>query len=153
MSDELELPPISAEELPLWLADEVPFLLADEPPFWLVADVPFDEFPFVSELVTVSLESPSRSSLDGLLELSSQAISVKTSVAAAMVAMDPVTLRLQDDVENFCFIIFSFFSQPKYQLLLNPLLVYLRALVPRYVSFYNLVYNFWIFVKVSAVAD
>ena len=56
MSDELELPPTSAEELPVWLAEEVPFLLADEPPFWLVADVPFDEFPFVSELVMVSLE-------------------------------------------------------------------------------------------------
>ena len=32
-------------------------------------------------------------------------------------------------------------------------MVYLRTLVLRYVCFYNLVYNFWIFVKVSAVAD
>ena len=93
VATELELELVSVEE-------ELSSTLADELPFWLVAELPLlsDEFPFVSELVTGSLESPSRSSLDGLLELSSQAVSEMASTAA-MVAMDPVTLRLQDDVQ------------------------------------------------------
>ena len=108
MLNELELPPISAEELPLWLAEEVPFLLVAEFPL-LSEDLASAEFPVVSELVTVSLEGSVWSSPEGALLLSSQATSEMARAAAAMVAMDPVTLRLQDDVENFCFIIFSFF--------------------------------------------
>ena len=39
------------------------------------------------------------------LLLSSQAASVKASVNAAMVSVDPIALRLQDDVVFFCFIV------------------------------------------------
>jgi hypothetical protein len=109
MSDELELPPTSAEELPVWLAEEVPFLLADEPPFWLVADVPFDEFPFVSELVMVSLEGSIRSSPEGALELSSQAMREMARAAAAKATID--SRILEDDVVIFWFIVFSFFNK------------------------------------------
>ena len=91
VATELELELVSVEE-------ELSSTLADELPFWLVAELPLlsDEFPFVSELVTVSLEGSVWSSPEGALLLSSQATSEMARAAAAMVAMDPVTLRLQD---------------------------------------------------------
>jgi hypothetical protein len=68
----------------------------------------------VAELSTVSEPSPPLlseeiSSLSGPLTLalllSSQAASVKVSAAAAMVSMDPIALRLQDDVVICCFML------------------------------------------------
>jgi hypothetical protein len=83
---------VPAEEVPFWLVEEFPLLSA--------------EFPVVSELVMVSLEGSIRSSPEGALELSSQAVSEMASAAAA----NPQAILL-----NPYFIIFSFFTQSKIQ--------------------------------------